>query len=70
MAKAITASYRGKKLEVELYVEDDLHFVTRRVGSGRLICHKGSWIRQSYQFGADVDRMLLQLVDILNTLFN
>ena len=25
---------------------------------------------QSYHFGADFDRMLLQLVDIMNTLFN
>ena len=30
------------------------------------ICHKSSLIRQSYHFAADFDRVLLQLVDILN----
>jgi len=34
-----------------------------------MTCHKSSLIlKQSYHFAADIDRMLLQLVDILNTL--
>jgi len=34
-----------------------------------MICHRNSLIRQSYHFATDFDYMLLQLVDILNTLF-
>ena len=44
--------------------------VTRRAGSGKLICHKSSSIMQPYHFAADSDHVLLQLVDILRTLFN
>ena len=32
-------------------------------------CHRSSLIRQYYHFERDVDHMLLQLVDILNTQF-
>jgi len=35
-----------------------------------MICHRSSLIRQSCHFERDFDRMLLQLVDILNTQLN
>jgi len=34
-----------------------------------MICHKSSLIRQSCHFERELDRVLLQLVDILNTQF-
>ena len=70
-AKALRASYPDRNWSLNtlkticLWVD-----VTRHAGGGRLICHKSSCIRQSYHFGADFDRMLLQLMDIMNTLFN
>ena len=75
-AKAIRASYSDKNWRWNMLktiwhrIDKTGSAVTRLVGSGRLICHKSSWIRQSYHFRADFSRVLLQLVDILNTLFN
>jgi len=75
-AKAIKASHPDKNrslntLKTICYQVDEAgSAVSDASCSGRLICSKSSWMRQSYHAGADFNRMLLQLVDILSTLFN
>jgi len=72
MAKVITASYPDKNMLKMIchQVNETGSAVTCRAGSSRLICHKSSWIQQLYHCGADLDPVLLQPMDILNTVLN
>jgi len=74
--KAMRASYLDKNWSWNAlktichWVDETGSAVTRCAGSGRLICHKSSCLQQSCHSGQDFDRMLLQLVDNLDNLFN
>jgi len=55
----------------EINAQTDQHCraktVLLSIGPHGMICHTSSLIRQSRHFERDFDRVLLQLVDILNT---
>jgi len=75
-AKAIRASYPDKNWSLNMLktichrVDEMGSVVMCAAGSGRMICRKRSWIQQSHShhLRAHFDHMLLQLVDIFNTL--